>query len=499
MNLTQTPYRRGARPLNDVSFPQYVDNEFRKIDTAFGSGPTVQMSVTFDASGLKLSGDVASPGINMVYGTNASGVKGWYVGGGGSGTTFITNYVVTTQDPDQPDFYPVFGPQGPVGPTGSPGATGPAGSLGNQGADGDDGTDGVPGPIGPPGPFGPQGSHGIDGNDGLDGDPGTPGPAGPVGTTGAQGPQGAPIYLDAEGNDGDMGPPGPLGLTGATGATGAQGPMGPAIYLTSEGDDGPDGPPGRTGATGSQGPTGAQGPSGYFAGLDGIDSDIDIIAHPGNPGAAGLSFAASAIASKTASYTATTADKNKSIRFAGLAASVTLTLPSAASCGDGFILFVSNEDTTDAAPFSVTVDPNGAELIDGFATRKMFTGSRVTLLCDGVGWRTVGGQWRYFSGNQTYAVTTGITLAHGLGVRPKSVQLELICTTAEANYAVGDVILVSTTHSDGISERACSAQYDATNIKLLMAVSLPWIVNKTTFASFTITAANWKIRVWATD
>lgn len=36
-----------------------------------------QMSVSGDSSGLKLSGDSASPGANHVYGTDASGVKGW--------------------------------------------------------------------------------------------------------------------------------------------------------------------------------------------------------------------------------------------------------------------------------------------------------------------------------------------------------------------------------------------------------------------------------------
>jgi len=38
----------------------------------------VQMSITSDASGLKLSGDSASPGNSKLYGTNGSGTKGWY-------------------------------------------------------------------------------------------------------------------------------------------------------------------------------------------------------------------------------------------------------------------------------------------------------------------------------------------------------------------------------------------------------------------------------------
>lgn len=37
-----------------------------------------QMSITSDASGLKLSGDAGSPGNGQGYGTNSSGTKGWY-------------------------------------------------------------------------------------------------------------------------------------------------------------------------------------------------------------------------------------------------------------------------------------------------------------------------------------------------------------------------------------------------------------------------------------
>jgi trimeric autotransporter adhesin len=44
------------------------------------------------ASPLELDGDVTSPGANMVYGTNASGIKGWYpAGGGGGGGGTVTN------------------------------------------------------------------------------------------------------------------------------------------------------------------------------------------------------------------------------------------------------------------------------------------------------------------------------------------------------------------------------------------------------------------------
>lgn len=50
-----------------------------------------QMSVTSDASGVKLSGDAATPGNTKLYGTDGSGVKGWYAQPSGGGGTVTTN------------------------------------------------------------------------------------------------------------------------------------------------------------------------------------------------------------------------------------------------------------------------------------------------------------------------------------------------------------------------------------------------------------------------
>lgn len=44
-----------------------------------------QMSITSDASGIKLSADSATPGNNKVYGTDGSGTKGWKADPAGSG------------------------------------------------------------------------------------------------------------------------------------------------------------------------------------------------------------------------------------------------------------------------------------------------------------------------------------------------------------------------------------------------------------------------------
>lgn len=54
-------------------------------------------SISNDSSTLTLMGDTESPGANKVYGTNASGVKGWYDGGGGAplDAPYVTSTPVT--------------------------------------------------------------------------------------------------------------------------------------------------------------------------------------------------------------------------------------------------------------------------------------------------------------------------------------------------------------------------------------------------------------------
>jgi hypothetical protein len=49
----------------------------------------LQMSLTSDANGIKLSGDSASPGNGKVYGTNGSGTKGWYAAATGDMTQAV--------------------------------------------------------------------------------------------------------------------------------------------------------------------------------------------------------------------------------------------------------------------------------------------------------------------------------------------------------------------------------------------------------------------------
>jgi len=61
-----------------------------------------QMSITSDASGIKLSGDATSPGNNQVYGTNGSGTKGWKADPTGSGGGVISTSATDGVETDIP-------------------------------------------------------------------------------------------------------------------------------------------------------------------------------------------------------------------------------------------------------------------------------------------------------------------------------------------------------------------------------------------------------------
>jgi hypothetical protein len=187
------------------------------------------------------------------------------------------------------------------------------------------------------------------------------------------------------------------------------------------------------------------------------------------------------------------------IRFSGLASDATLTLPAAAN-RNGFLLHVTNEDTALTTPFGVIIDPNGAELIDGFSTRKGYVMTRVTICCDGTGWRTVGGAYRYFSGNQTITVGGTLTLAHNLGRIPSLILLEWVNTTGENGYTAGDILADPGVSTNSASDsQTVSIVKDATNLTIRYNNAGFQVANKTTGASAALTVGNWAARFTAVE
>lgn len=108
----------------------------------------------------------------------------------------------------------------------------------------------------------------------------------------------------------------------------------------------------------------------------------------------------------------------------------------------------------------------------------------------------------YISSQQAITLGAILTLAHGLGVAPKIVQVVLHCVTADRNYAVGDEILLS--HGENFLNTSIvgkSIQLDSSNIYIITdsVAGFEYIVDRATFGGATLTIASWKliVKAWA--
>jgi hypothetical protein len=93
-------------------------------------------------------------------------------------------------------------------------------------------------------------------------------------------------------------------------------------------------------------------------------------------------FATALPSTKSAGYAVLTSDRGK---LFNCTATLTLTLPAAATAEAGFMFYVK------ANGAAVTIDPNGAELIDGAATVVIASGSNAVVACTGTAWITAFG------------------------------------------------------------------------------------------------------------
>lgn len=208
----------------------------------------------------------------------------------------------------------------------------------------------------------------------------------------------------------------------------------------------------------------------------------------------GLPVASGSPAAKTGNYTVVDADRGAVLRFAGLSAGATVTLPAASGRG-GFEITIRNDDSSD---YVVIIDPNASEQLDGQSTISMYSGSAVTIMCDGTGWRTKVGNYRYCSGAQVITSAGSLTLAHGLGRIPRKVWCELECTSGQAGYSIGDVLVVGSIDADG-TRAGVSLVPDATNINVRFgsAANVFAVPNKSTGTSASLTNSSWDYRVYA--
>lgn len=111
---------------------------------------------------------------------------------------------------------------------------------------------------------------------------------------------------------------------------------------------------------------------------------------------------------------------------------------------------------------------------------------------------------RFRSAEQTITPAGGLTIAHGLGVVPRLVNLWLVCKVADLNYAVGNEVAINPAGNDPSSggtavHRGVGVKRDATNIivKFGSNTSPVAIIDNGTGAGQGIVAASWKLVVEA--
>lgn len=193
---------------------------------------------------------------------------------------------------------------------------------------------------------------------------------------------------------------------------------------------------------------------------------------------------------KTGGYTIVAADRNRVINFSGLAADATVTFPTSAN-SEAFEVTITNSDAgINPARACVLTPPSGT--LDGFATRKLYRGGRVTVCGDGINWFTKSGKYNFISAQQTITAAGGLTLAHGLGVIPlRSLNILLVNTTGEGNYVAGDITPYFS--STPPANQGVAVVPDATNLNIRYGSTANTftIPNKNTGAALNITNANW--------
>lgn len=106
----------------------------------------------------------------------------------------------------------------------------------------------------------------------------------------------------------------------------------------------------------------------------------------------------------------------------------------------------------------------------------------------------------YVSPQQTITSGGALTLAHGLGVRPRIVRAFLVCQTAEQGFSIGDEVPIGDGLISPEASRGFVMRPDTTNIVIRFgSAANAFVVNNATTGSGAagLTNANWRLVVRA--
>jgi hypothetical protein len=113
-------------------------------------------------------------------------------------------------------------------------------------------------------------------------------------------------------------------------------------------------------------------------------------------------------------------------------------------------------------------------------------------------WTTIPFTKSFESSQQAMSLGGLVTVAHGLGAKPKLYMVVLQCITAQGGYVAGDEVQVNPSY-DGVSNFGLSIVPTSTNILVRVGADSIFIMRPDNGANFSITLANWGmvVRAWA--
>lgn len=108
----------------------------------------------------------------------------------------------------------------------------------------------------------------------------------------------------------------------------------------------------------------------------------------------------------------------------------------------------------------------------------------------------------YTSAAQTITAAGSLTLAHGMGIMPKLIQVRLVCTSTDVGYSAADEVIVNPHDTSGSgNDKGISIVPDATNLNIRFgnAAATFSILNKGTGSTGAIDNSKWTmvIKAWA--
>lgn len=237
---------------------------------------------------------------------------------------------------------------------------------------------------------------------------------------------------------------------GAIGSVGANGP---------QGDAGPQGPAGADGADGADGAaatiavgtvtTGAAGSTASITNVGTSSAAIfDFTIPRGDTGSSGGGTIT--LSGKTGAYTVVAGDLGTVINCT--ANTFTVSLTAASTLGSGFHCWVWN--TSNTVSHVITIDPNGAETIDGATTLLLRRGEGCQIICDGSNWQTGGlKKYRLYSENAANNATRPVVSGSNACAFGNASQ-----ATATSSVAFGDGAIATGTSAVAIGKGRATTQ-----------------------------------------